>query len=122
MGVRLEIGATDLVVTMTGADVLWAFRRRFAVPLDAMTSARAETRRATRRVRLRFLGTNLPGGVVAGVYRSRGTWEFWAVRAAPILLAIECAEGQQYDRLYLEVPDPVAAAAAIQAAAGVRRA
>jgi hypothetical protein len=80
MGVRLEIGATDLVVTMTGWDVLWAFRRRFAVPLASVTSAGAVTRARTRRVRWRFRGTNFPGVIVAGLYRSRGRWEFGRAR------------------------------------------
>jgi hypothetical protein len=121
MGVRVEIDATEAVVTLTGLDVLWAWRRRLRIRLPDVGSARAVPRSATRRVRWRMWGSDIPGLLVAGSFRSRGRREFWCVHLARTLLELACPAGTPYDLVYLQVRDPEAAAARIGEAAGVLR-
>ena len=59
----------SLIVSMTGADVVWALKRRVEVPIE------------------------------------RWGFEFWFVREAEWLLAVEL-QNQHFRRLVLEVPSP----------------
>ncbi|MDQ1712964.1 MAG: hypothetical protein QOE45_2414 [Frankiaceae bacterium] len=119
MAVRLEIDASEVVVTLTGLDVLWAWKRRLRIAFPQVGSARAVSRAETRRLRWRLWGSNLPGVLVAGRFWSRGRNEFWCVHSARTLLEVACPSGTPYDLVYLQVDDPESVAARIGAAAGL---
>ncbi len=108
-----------LVVRFTGWDVAWALRRGVRVPLHHVTGTRIGARaEELRTLSLRLGGTYLPGVIAAGLYRSKGGGrQLWSVRRAAEVLVINLRD-ERWDRLILEVPDPAATAALIEAARG----
>jgi hypothetical protein len=118
MAVEIEIAGRELAVRFTGLDRLWSLSGGIAVPLPAVTGARAlsRTEAVADKPRVRAPGTFWPGVVVAGSYRWPGRrTELWCVHRGEELLAISLT-GQPYARVVVEVPDPGAAARAIEIA------
>ena len=118
MAVVIEIAGRELAVQFTGTDRWWSLSRGLTVPLAAVTSARPVSRSAAlaEKPLLRMPGTYWPGRMVAGSYRAPGRLpELWSVRRADELLSISLT-GQGYGKIVLEVPDPAAAARAIEVA------
>jgi hypothetical protein len=106
MGVTLSPAASQLNIRLTGASRLLAMKGRLAVPFAHIVAARVMPRNLAAKSRgwLRFPGTQFPG-VTSGSYRGRGEWQFWDVRRAKEVLAIDLRD-ERYSRLILQVPDP----------------
>lgn len=121
---RVTVDGDVLRVTLGGAGAVWALKRRVERPLAHVASARVGDRRTLQRQRpaLRWPGTLLPGLITAGTYRSPrpgGGRQFWDVRRAERVLVVDLHD-DAYSRLVLEVPDPAAVAATIDAATRAR--
>ena len=117
--VAVEVGVEPmtLVVRFTGWDVVWALRRGAWVPLDHVTGAHVdECAKEVRTLSLRVAGSYVPKVLASGLYRSRGGGrQLWAVRRSPQVLVVDLRD-EKWDRIVLEVADPAAVAARIEAA------
>jgi hypothetical protein len=116
MAVQIELAGRELAVRFTGTDRWWSLSRGITVPLSAVTRARVVSRAeaVADKPRLKAPGTYWPGVIVAGSYRWPGRRpELWCVRGSEELLVISLI-GQPYSRVVVEVPEPRAAARAIE--------
>ena len=103
MGIDIRIDGSDLVVEMTGADVVWALKRRVGVPLEAVVDVHVEP--APRRLPLgmRFPGAWVPGVLTAGTFYGKLGKSFVDFRRGPAV-AIELF-GARFDRIVVQVRD-----------------
>jgi hypothetical protein len=107
-----------LRIEFPGWDAVWTLRRRVDLPLATVTGVQVESRAAALAAKplLRMPGTELPGVIVAGTYRSpRSRPQLWCVRRARAVLTIDLADPAPFGRIVLEVPDPAATARDLQA-------
>ncbi|MCK4176875.1 hypothetical protein ACFFRE_00635 [Aciditerrimonas ferrireducens] len=115
--VRLEVTADELVVELRGWRRLLALQRGVRVPLASITAVahdpypRSRVPVGLRRTRAR----QTPGLFRYGSYHGVQGWSFWAVGSGKGALVVECDHGR-YRYLVVEVPDPTATLAAIEAA------
>jgi hypothetical protein len=123
MNARVDIGATQLRVTMSGWAVLWTFRRRLSVPLEHVRGASVDPDVARRGPWLGAGRTDalLDYAVAAGPMLVHGRHEFWDVHHPEKTIAIDLVD-EPYERLVLEVSDPAAVVAAVNAAVTSARA
>lgn len=116
-----EIAVEDgmLVVTMHGADKLWALKSRLEVPLIHVKGAGIDPDfiRRERYRGIRTGGTSVPGVITAGTLRQHGDWVFWDVHDPEKAVIIELAD-ERFARLVVQVDDPFATVAVIQRALG----
>jgi len=119
MPVDVTIRGADLCVRFSGWDAFWTFHRGPTIPLAHVTGARVGARNVeVRTVSFRLFGTGVPRRALAGLMRSRGGGrQLWAVYRRPDVLVVDLVE-ERWQRLVLQVDDPAAAAAAIDAAIG----
>lgn len=108
--VDVTVSGGQIVVTLSGADVVWALKRRLVV---SVRSVRAVT--VTDDVRpwlgvrgnqlgLRLPGTAIPWRLVAGSYWRPGTWTFCCLHRGQRALVIDLdSTGVRYDRFVLGV-------------------
>jgi hypothetical protein len=113
--VDLDVRDGALVVRPRGMDVLWCLRSRIEIPLAAVAMVRVVPRSQAPRSGFRRPGTALPGVITAGSYGTGDSRTFWNARRADRLLLISCRLGSEYKSLVLEVPDPDAMAARLNA-------
>jgi hypothetical protein len=112
----LAIDGTDLVVTVQGLDRLWTFKNELRVPLAHVAGSERATDEARRWFHgLRVGGTNLPGVITAGNFIEHDGRVFWDVHDPEGAIAIHLHD-DRYAKLVVEVADPDAAIATIQAA------
>jgi hypothetical protein len=106
MGVTLSLVASQLNIRLKGASRFLSFKGRLAVPLAHIVAAHVMPRKVAMKSRgwFRFPGTSSPG-ITSGSYRGKGEWQFWDVRLAKEVLAIDLRD-ERYSRLVLQVPDP----------------
>jgi hypothetical protein len=110
----IDVVGSSLVVVMGGLDGLWGLRRRIRFPLSHVRSATIGARVGSYPGWC-IAGTHLPGVLTMGTFRQEGRVAFWNVRRSKHPLVVDL-EGTDYDRLVVEVPDPMAAVAAIRSA------
>jgi hypothetical protein len=117
MNARVDIGATQLRVTISGLDVLWTFRKRIVVPLEHVKAARVDPHVASHGPWLGAGRTDalLDYAVAAGPMLVHGRHEFWDVHHPERTISIDL-EGEPFERLVLEVADPEAVIEAVNAA------
>lgn len=115
--VSVEVGAEAVTVTIRGRDRWLALSRGVTVPFERMVRVavldRAEAQRSVSR--RRKAGSWIHGRLLAGRYGLPGQEQFWFVRRALRVLVIDL-EGHKLARVVLEVDDPGAMAAKIEAA------
>lgn len=112
----VEISEGHLRVVVEGFDKVLALRSSLEVPLAHVLGA-SRVADAFREPRgLRLLGTSLPGVVEAGSFYD-GTWLFMDVHHAERAVKI-ALDHEHYAALIVEVEDPAATVAAINAAIG----
>ncbi|MCW3840667.1 hypothetical protein ONA70_11210 [Micromonospora yasonensis] len=115
MAVQVDVDPERLIVRLTGADRLWALSAGVRAPTAAVTGVRPVSRAEAyaRGSGWRLPGTFWPGLIMAGTYLSRTHGRsFWCVHRAEEVLLVEL-DGQPFDRLVLEVDQPVAVSRAI---------
>jgi hypothetical protein len=108
----IEIAGDDLIVKITGWDRVWTMSGSLTVPLKHVAGASSGEAAAHEWYQgLRLGGTNIPGVLIAG------SWVFWDVHDPALAVAIDLHD-EHYARLIIQVADPTATIAAIQAAVG----
>ncbi len=118
----IELTDDKLELTVRGFDVVLALKKHLSVPLSHVTRVEvgvAAEARDRLRDSLRMPGTYLPGIITAGSYVEHGRWMFWDVHSGEQALTI-FIEHEKYDAVVVDVDDPVAAKARIDARLGHR--
>ncbi|HXN04689.1 MAG TPA: hypothetical protein VN895_07640 [Candidatus Acidoferrum sp.] len=119
---KVEIQDDQLVARIQGLDQVLALSSELRIPLTHVRSAAVsppEVRRRWRNpLRLHVPGTDMPYVVMAGSFLFLdGEHAFWDVHDPDRTIVIEL-DHERFARLVLEVEDPQATAAAINAATG----
>jgi hypothetical protein len=105
--VRITIDDAKLAVELQGWDQLWALRSRVEVPLAKIQGVRADPNVARGCWKgIRVPGTHVPGAIIAGTFYQDNRRIFWAVKHPTKAIVIDVVEGS-YDRLVVEVEDPL---------------
>jgi hypothetical protein len=111
----VEVTGGELIVTVQGFDRVLALKSEIRVPLQHVISAESGQGDASNWFHgVRAPGTNLPGVVVAGTFYWHGECAFFDVHHADRAVAINLRD-EKYQRLIVEVDDPAATIAAINA-------
>jgi hypothetical protein len=111
----VDIAGGELTVSIEGWDRIWTMRGRLSVPLQHVSGASSGEAAAREWFKgLRLGGTNVPG-LTAGNFYHHGNWVFWDVHDPALAVAIELHD-EHYKQLIVQVADPAATIAAIQAA------
>ena len=72
MAVKTELTTQQLIIELTGIDVVWALRRLVVINRSDIVSAKVMNRKdAIKLLRLRLWGSYLPGVVCAGTFSVR---------------------------------------------------
>jgi hypothetical protein len=117
---KVEIQDGRLLARIEGLDQVLAFKSELSIPLAHVKGAAVsplEVRRRWRNpLRIRLLGSDMPYVVMAGSFVFLdGEHAFWDVHDPDRTVVIEL-DHEKFAKLVLEVEDPQAAAAAINAA------
>ena len=103
------------VFEVEGVDKLWALRSRLRIPLAHITSVAANAEQVGRWWHgFKVLGTDVPGLLGAGTFYYHGEMVFWDVHdpANAIILSLD---HERYKKLIIEVADPPATIAGLNA-------
>lgn len=97
-------------------DKLWALRSSLEIPLAHIRAVRADSVAARGWWHgFRIAGTNVPGVLTAGNFYQAGEgWVFYDVHDPEGTIVLEL-DDERYQRLVIEVADPAAAVAELQA-------
>lgn len=115
----IELTETMLIVHVEGFDKILALKSQLEVALSHVVGAEVDPHIGEEFRRL-FIGIKAPGTGIAGVVRA-GTWYtnegkvFWDIHHAENAITIHLAD-ETYNKLLIEVENPVATVAAIQEA------
>ena len=115
----IEFTDTMLIVHVEGFDKILALKSQLQVPLNHVIDAEIDPQIGEEFRRL-FVGIKAPGTGLAGVVRA-GTWYtdegkvFWDIHHPENAITIHLAD-DTYNKLLIEVADPVATVAAIREA------
>ena len=113
---RIDIVGPDLVIVVEGRDVLFALTSELRISLAHIAGVERAGDEARRWLHgVRFPGTNVPGVLSAGTFSGHDGRVFWDVHDADKAIAIRLHD-ERYAKLVIEVADPDAAIASIEAA------
>ena len=113
--VDLSIAEDKLVLHVRGADQLWALKSTLEIPLRHVIGIRADPEVARGWFHgIRAPGTQIPGILTAGTFYQHGQRIFWDVHHPDHTLIIELRD-ERYNELIVEVADPHAAVALVEA-------
>lgn len=113
--VDLSITEGKLSLQVRGADKLWALKSSLEIPLQHIASIRHDPSVARGWYHgLRLPGTNIPGVITAGTFYQHGQRVFWDVHDPERTVVIELHD-ERYNELIVEVADPPAAVATVNA-------
>ncbi|HUR75365.1 MAG TPA: hypothetical protein VMZ00_13885 [Sporichthya sp.] len=117
MAVTVEVTTDAVAVCFRGVDRFWALSRGLRIPLERIDEAGASPRADAKRrcPKLRLPGSYWPGRLHAGSYGWGERRQLWCVHRAQQVLAVDL-HGRPYARVVVEVDDPGAVAARIEAA------
>ena len=118
MAIEVSVDGADVVVRLSGKDMVLAVRRSVRFPLAAVQSVAAEPRDEIKPRTWRLYGTWVPGRIRAGKFVGPGGPQFWCAYRGDPLLVIRFVPGSRYSLVALEVDDPVADAETIGTAIG----
>ncbi len=115
VGITIEGGR--VVFEIEGWDKLWALKSRLEIPLDHIKSVSVDDDAAKGWWHgLKLGGSDLPGVITAGTFYTNGRLVFFDTHAPDHTIVVELDDHEKYDRLILQVRDPAATAAKINAA------
>jgi hypothetical protein len=123
MNASIDIDETALTVRPRGLDVVWTTRRRIIVPLEHVRGARIDPDvvRHGPWLGAGYTDALLDYAVAAGSMFVHGHREFWDVHFPERSVVVDLT-GEQYERLVIDVDDPEATVAEINAAVGAKAA
>lgn len=118
--VVISVQGSTVIFEVQGLDKLWALKSRLEIPVERIRGVRADPEIARGWWKgLRLPGTHIPGVITAGSFYQSGRWVFWDVHDAARAIVVEL-EDDRYDALVVEVADPAAAVAQVEAARRAR--
>jgi hypothetical protein len=116
--VELSVGDGVLKIEVLGWHKIFAFRRRFLIPLDHVRDARRNLEDALQWWKgWRLCGTSIPGVIAAGWYYKDGRHVFWDVAKPQNAITVDLLN-EGYSQLIVEVADPDTAVSLIRGATG----
>lgn len=117
--VDLSVEDGKLVLMLEGLDKLWALKSRLEVPLANVSAIRAdpEITREKGHTGLKLTGARLGERLIAGSFRQEGKTVFWDIHDPSKAVVIDLHD-EHYAQLIVEVEDPAAAVASVEAALG----
>ncbi len=118
MAIELDLQDDQLVVRLSGAQMVLALCRTLRFPVVAVTGICAAPRKQVPATGLRLPGTSIPGRIRAGSFGRGAQRDFWCVARAEQVLVVQLEQGQPYRRLILEVPDAHAEAVRLRPTLG----
>jgi len=114
--VKVSIDGDRATFAVQGWDKLWALKTSLEIPVAHIRGVRIDTEAARGWFHgLRLPGTEIPGVLTAGTFLQREGAVFFDVHDPDDTIVIEL-DDEQYKRLVIEVEDPDATVAMIQAA------
>jgi hypothetical protein len=119
--VKVSIDGERAHFAVQGWDRLWALKSSLDIPLAHIRAVRID--RAVARGwfhGLRLPGTEIPGLIVAGTFVQRDGNVFFDVHDPDNTIVLDL-DHEEYKRLVVEVEDPEATVAAVEAALAARR-
>lgn len=117
---EIELTAAAMIVRVTGADRIFAFKSELTIPLEHVVGAARDEDEARGWCHgARDPGTNVPGVITAGTFHRHGERVFWDVHHPERAIALTLRD-ENYTKLVVEVADPDATILAVEAALGGR--
>ena len=114
--VELSLSGGVLVLHVRGSDRFWALKSSLEIPLQQIGGIRADPSIARGWWHgLKMAGTSVHGVITAGTFYQHGKLVFWDVHDPENTVVIELKD-ERYDQLIVEVSDPRAAVALVEAA------
>lgn len=111
--VTVDIRGVELSVKISGWDAVWALKRSLRMPLANVAGARVEA--VAGKPGWKLIGTGIPRGLAAGLFRKQGQTSFWVAHQQAPALVIDL-RNERYARLVLQVDNPQEVADRINAA------
>jgi hypothetical protein len=111
----VSIDGDVLTVVMHGLDKLWSMRSQLDIPLEHVRGASFDPAIVHEPKGWRGPGSNVPGVLTAGTFHQHGELIFWDVHRGDNAVVIEL-EHDSFERLVVEVDDPMATVQLIQRA------
>lgn len=119
--VQAEIADGELALRVEGADKIWAFKSELRIPLQHIASARVDTEIVHRWWHgIKMPGTAIPGLITAGSFYQHGQRVFWDIHH-PREAVVIALHDETYNELVIQVENPEALVAELQAAIAPRR-
>ena len=119
--VELSVEGDSAVFEVQGWDQLWSLRSRLEIPLAHITGAHWDPEPAMGWFQgLKLAGTDVPNLFRAGTFYQDGGLVFWDVAHPERTIVIDL-EHERYQRLVVEVADPLASVTLITRSIGGRR-
>jgi hypothetical protein len=113
--IDVQVQGDRAVFEVEGLDKLWSLRSRLEIPLTHITNVEHDPTQVGRWWHgLKLMGTDVPGLFAAGTFYFHGELVFWDVRD-PANTIIVSVDHERYKKLIIEVPDPTAAVARLNA-------
>lgn len=114
--VRVSIVDDAAIFEVQGFHKVWALKHRLKIPLAHIKWVLVDPDIVTGLWQgVRTPGRRVPGLLIAGTFYNAGKCSFWDVRNKQNAIVVELA-GESYHRLIIEVKDPSAEVARLQAA------
>lgn len=114
--VELTIGTDHVRFEMKGWDKIWALKSDLQIPLSHIRAVRVDPEPARGWYHgLRVPGTDIPGVITAGTFHQKDGWVFFDVHDPDKTIVLDL-DHEHYKRLVIEVADPAATVASLQAA------
>lgn len=114
--VDVSIEASRAVFTVEGMHKMWAMRSRIEIPLDHIMNAEVNHEQVGKWWHgFKLIGTDMPGLFAAGTFYYHGELVFWDVHDTTKTVIVSL-DHEHYKKLIIEVADPQATAAMLNAA------
>jgi hypothetical protein len=114
--VTVSISGTSVHFVVEGWDKVWALKSELTIPLTHIHAVRADPEPARGWWHgLRLPGTDVPGVIIAGSFYQSEGFVFYDVHN-PERTVVFDLDHEHYKRLVVEVEDPTATVAAVNAA------
>ncbi|HLL44099.1 MAG TPA: hypothetical protein VK369_13215 [Segetibacter sp.] len=119
--VNIKLERDVIIFVVAGWDKLWSFKSSLEIPIAHITDVYADPNPAMGWFEgLKIIGTSIPNIFKAGTFYQEGEVVFWDVRNPQNTIVIELVH-EQFNKLVIEVAEPVAVVNTIIKAIYTRR-